>query len=422
MRCIVRRLRGAGSHRDLSKPDRRLPVWALGLTNALFGMYGGILVISIPQLLSARHVPEATISAITAATISPGFWTFIVSPVLDVRFSRRWYSMVTALLAAGLLALALLNLERLALVEALLVAGFFFGNLYQSALGGWLSSIIRTEEENSLSVWVTIANISGGGAIAMIAGEIVQRLPPVASALLLGAIVLLPTMLFPFMPAPGPDRRLARESFRQFFGEVLALVRKRDVLVAIALFVAPAATFSLVNLLAGLGSDFHASTRFVGLIGGGGVLVAGVAGCLVFPLIDRLLPLRSLYLAVGIVGAAFTLVLLSLPRTPGTFALALIGENVFQSLAITVSTAITFDTIGRRNPLAATTYCLMVSAFNVANTYMLIADGWGYAWHGVAGSYTVDASLSLCACALLGLCLARLTRRSRRAALQNLAD
>src|SRR5581483_11169707 len=122
------------------------------------------------------------------------------------------YSIATALLAAGLLCLALLNLEHLLLVECLLIVGFFFGNLYQSALGGWLSSIIETEEENSLSVWITIANISAGGAIAMAAGEIVQRLSPVASAVVLSVIVLVPTLLFPWMPAPGPDRRLARES------------------------------------------------------------------------------------------------------------------------------------------------------------------------------------------------------------------
>ena len=57
---------------------RRAPVWLLGLTNALFGMYGGILVIAVPQLLSARHVPEAMIAGMTAAAISPGFWTFLV--------------------------------------------------------------------------------------------------------------------------------------------------------------------------------------------------------------------------------------------------------------------------------------------------------------------------------------------------------
>jgi hypothetical protein len=40
----------------VSASVRRAPVWLLGLTNALFGMYGGVLVIAVPQLLSAQHV------------------------------------------------------------------------------------------------------------------------------------------------------------------------------------------------------------------------------------------------------------------------------------------------------------------------------------------------------------------------------
>jgi len=396
---------------------RRAPVWLLGLTNTLFGMYGGILVIAVPQLLSARHVPEATIAGMTAAAISPGFWTFLVSPVLDVRFSRRWYSVATALLSAVFLALALTNLEHMFLVEIFLVAGFFFANLYQSALGGWLSSIITVDEEHSLSVWVSIANISGGGAMAMMTGEIVQRLSLATAALVLAAIVLLPTMIFCWMPAPGPDRRLARESFSQFFADVIGLLKRREILIAIVLFIAPASTFSLVNLLGGLGGDFHASSHFVGLVGGAGVLVAGIAGCLMFPLVDGLLPVRYLYLAIGVVGSIFTLLLLALPHTPWAFAAALIGENVFQSLSITASTAITFATIGRGNAFAATIYCLMVSAFNVANTYMLVVDGWGYAWRGVVGSYVLDACVSLSACLLLSLLLLQIGPRSQKTAL-----
>lgn len=385
----------------------------MGLANALFGMYGGVLVISVPQMLSARHVPEATIAAMTAVMISPGFWTFLVSPVLDVRFSRRWYSIVTAAVAATLLSLALLNLEHPALVEVLLVVGFFFANLYQSALGGWLASITTAQEKHALSVWVTIANISGGGAMAMVTGEVVQRLSPTAAALLLGVAVLLPTAVFPWMQAPGPDRRLARDSFSQFFGEVLSILKRREVLIAIVLFIAPAATFSLVNILGGLGGDFAASSHFVGLVGGAGVMIGGIVGCLIFPFIDRLLPLRYLYLAIGIVGSMFTLALIWLPRTPMAFAVALIGENVFQSAAIVASTAITFETIGRSNPLAATTFCLMVSAFNIANTYMVVVDGWGYAWRGMAGSYATDAAVSLAASLLLVTLLVWVSRRRK---------
>src|SRR5580704_15813952 len=117
---------------------RVAPVWLMGLTNAVFGMYGGILAISVPQLLSARQVPESTIASMTAVMMSSGFWSFLLSPVLDVRFSRRGYSAVTATAAAAMLVLALLNLKNLALVEIFLAAGFLFANLYQAALGGWL--------------------------------------------------------------------------------------------------------------------------------------------------------------------------------------------------------------------------------------------------------------------------------------------
>jgi PAT family beta-lactamase induction signal transducer AmpG len=406
----------AGTGATLPAGRRRVvPLWLMGLTNAPFGMYGGILVISVPELLNERHVAEATISAMTAVTISPGIWSIVASPMLDVRFSRRWYSTVTVLVAAVLLSLGLLCLNDVVLAGTLLVTGFFAANLYQAALGGWLSSIVAPEERNLLSVWVTIANISGGGAMAVIAGEVMQRFSPVAAVVLLAAVLLVPIAVFPWMPAPGPDRRLASESFREFFAEVIGVVRRPQVLLTIAMFVTPAASFALVNLLAGLGSDFHASAHFVGAVGGAGVLFAGIAGCLVFPLIARLLPLRYLYLAIGVVGAVYTVALLLLPRTPLTFAAALIGENVFQSAAITTSIAIAFETIGHRNPLAATTFSVIVSVLNIPNTYMVVVDGWGYAWRGVAGSLLVDAGLSLAACTLLALLLGYVSMRRRAA-------
>ena len=402
---------GAGARRG-----RAVPLWLMGLTNAPFGMYGGILVISVPELLNARHVPEATISAMTALTISPGVWSVLASPMLDVRFSRRWYSTVTAVVAAVLLALGLLCLDDIVLAEILLVTGFFAANLFQSALGGWLSSISAPEQRSALSAWVTIANISGGGAMAFIAGEVMQRFAPVVAVVVLGVALLLPIVVFPWMPAPPPDRHLASESFRRFFAEVVGVVRRREVQLALVMFVTPASSFALVNVLGGIGSDFHASAHFVGAVGGAGVLVAGIAGCFAFRVIDRLLPLRYLYLAIGVVGALLTIALMLLPRTPLIFAVALMGENVFQSAAITTSIAIAFETIGHRNPLAATTFAVIVAVLNIPNTYMVVADGRGYAWRGVDGSLLVDAGASLAACGLLALLLGYLAMRRRAAA------
>ena len=140
-------------------PNRhRVPVWLMGLTNLSYGLYGGAIAFAIPQLLGNRQVPEATIAGLTAVTISPGFWAFLFSPVLDVRFSRRFYAVALATFASLTLVVAFLSLGHLALLQVVLTAGFFAAYLYQSALGGWLSSITSAQVESpDGSVYATAA-------------------------------------------------------------------------------------------------------------------------------------------------------------------------------------------------------------------------------------------------------------------------
>ena len=377
----------------------------MGLTNVSYGLYGGVVAFAVPQLLGERHVPEAAIAGLSAVAFSPGFWAFIFSPVLDVRFSRRWYAVALAIVAALNLVVAFLNLDHLALLETVLTIGFFASYLYQSAVGGWLSSITSREEGKSVSVWITIGNVGGFGLMAVGCNQLVRHLSPLAVALVVGASIMLPTLAFPFMQAPGPDRRLAGESFRQFFGDLIALVKSREVLVAILLFVAPAATFSLTNFLGGRGDDFHASPGFVGLVGGISVSAGGIVGCLAFRPLSGLMPLRPLYLAVGFVGALCTLGLSLLPPTPASYATVLIAENLFQSLAITASIAVILETIGPNNPLASTTFCFISSAYGVPISYMLYVDAIGFDRGGITGSLVIDALAGIVASALLGLML-----------------
>ncbi len=395
-------------------PSRhRVPVWMMGLTNLTYGLYGGVVAFAVPQLLGDRHVSEAAIAGLTAIGFSPGFWAFLFSPILDVRFSRRWYATALAVFASLTLVVAFLNLDRLVLLEIVLTLGFFAAYLYQSAVGGWLSSITNEEEEKTISVWITVGNVGGFGLMAVGCNQIVSHLPVLGVALVLGAVILLPTLAFPFMQAPGPDRRLASESFGQFFGDLWVLVKRREVLIAVVLFVAPAGTFSLTNFLGSRGNDFHASAGFVGLIGGAGVAAGGIVGCLVFPAVSRLMALRPLYLAVGLVGAVFTLGMALLPHTPASFAIVLIAENLFQSLAITISMAVIFDTIGRDNPLASTTFCFIGSAYGVPISYMIYVDAFGYKRGGIAGSLVVDAVAGIVASLLLGAMLLWLARRAK---------
>jgi len=393
------------------------PVWLMGLSGGSFGLVGGYMAFALAQALSEQHVPEVTIAAITALAISPGFWSFLASPLLDVWHSRRAYATVLITVSAVLTGTSVLLFHHLVLLRFTAVLGYAAVQLSGSAIGGWLATVSPKNQENQLSAWLTISNVGGFGLMAFVGGELMRRLAPAVAGGIIGLLILLPMLLFIWIPAPGPDGRLAAESFRAFWADVFRLFRKQEVLVAIALFVAPCATFSLTNMLGGFGADFHTSPRAVGLLGGVGSLASGACGCLLLPIFAKWMRLRPLYLAVGAVGSLFTVGLLRLPHMPGSFVLAVLGENVFQSLAITCSVAICFETIGKGNPLAATNYAIFTAAYNVPITYMLVVDGWGYGRTGVAGAFAVDAGVGVLACVLLGLMLLIVNRRSYGSAL-----
>ncbi|MGH8113584.1 MAG: MFS transporter [Rhodanobacteraceae bacterium] len=383
----------------------RAPIWLMGMTALPFGMVGFLVAVVAPQALAERHVLEGEIAGLTALAFSPLFWAFVICPILDVRFTRRTYAVIGTIIAAVLTPVALLNLGHPALLVGVLTVALTASVFMENALGGWFSTVIPREDESRLSAWMTVANLGGGGLFAMVAIEMIHGLPLRVAALLLGAMQLLPMAIYPFIPVKPPDARLARDSFAQFFREIAMLFRRREVLIALAMFLLPSASFTLTNVLGGLGDDFHASARMVGFAGGVGLSVSGIVGSLVLPLLAKRLPLRPLYLTIGIVGGLFTLGLLLLPRTQGVFALAFLGEGLFQALAITCAIAITFETIGRDNPLAATTFSVLSAALNFPIVYMIAVDGRGYQWHGVAGSFIADAGVGILSCLLLVLLL-----------------
>jgi PAT family beta-lactamase induction signal transducer AmpG len=391
------------------KSNRRVPpVWLMGLSNASFGLYGGIAFFAIPQLLATRHVSEATIAGITAMALSPNFWAVVFGPMLDVRFSRRWYATAFAALAGLLVFIAIINLSHLVVLEVALVAGSAAAILSTTALGGWLTTVCPKSDENKLSAWYNLAYICSSGFTMVVGGELVRHLPLGLAAGVLGALVFLPATIFLLIPAPGPDRRLAGESFAQFSREIFALLRRREVLITLLLFITPCGSFALTNLLGGVGNDFSVSPRTVSLAGGAGAIVPGILGCVLFPLLAKRMPLRFLYLANGILGGLFTLSLLVLPRAPWSFTLALLGEFLFQAISYTGTVALSFETIGQNNPLAATTFTFLIAATNVPVAYMLYLDGRAYSFGGVRGSFAADALISIVVCVLIGWLLSRL--------------
>jgi MFS transporter, PAT family, beta-lactamase induction signal transducer AmpG len=265
--------------------------------------------------------------------------------------------------------------------------------------------------KNTLSKWINIALVSGTGLIVGLGGELVRGLGIVPAAVLLGVLVFLPASLFLLIPAPGPDGRLAGESFAQFNREILTLLKRREVLVVLLLFLSPCSSFVMPNLLGALGADFHASARAVSFWGGVGAFIPGLLGCFVFPVIARRVRLRFFYLANGILGCLFTLSLVVMPHTTGTFAAALFGEYLFQAVAFSIQIGIVFEAIGPDNPLAATTFSFLTAATNVPVTYVTLLDGRAYAKAGITGTLFVDAAIGIVTCLVAGTVLARMEAR-----------
>jgi len=389
--------------------SRLAPVWLIGLSSSPFGFYGGIVFFALPQLLAARHVPEERIAALTGLIGLPGALCFLIAPVLDVRFSRRWYATFCCALASAFLVAGLLSQTDLRLFGILMFLGYTSIALFYSAVGGWFASVIPGDRQPTLSSWINVANIGAAGLMALLTMRVIRHFSLPVAAALLACVMMLPTAIFLFVPAPGPDRRLARESFAGLLRAIASLFRHSEVILVLLLFALPSASFTLTNMLSGLGGDFHTPERTVSLIDGVGVTCAGIAACLLGGPLCARLPLRRLYLGVGIVGGLFTLSLLLLPRTPAAFAIAALGENVLQALAFTVSTALILRTVGHGNALASTEYGILASATNVPLFYMQFADGHAYALHGVAGAFTTDAGISIAVCA--GLLAWRRMRR-----------
>jgi PAT family beta-lactamase induction signal transducer AmpG len=374
----------------------------MGLANSTYGFGYAAILVTTPQLLAAHGVDQPVIAGMTALATTASLAVFALAPVLDTLISRRAWSVGFALLAAVLTTLVLMLPVKSPWLGATLAADALALVLYNAAVGGWLGAALPKSCDSTIGTWFVIGNSSGFGVGALTQFWLVTHLPAGFGAMSIGAATLVPLAILPLIPATDLGRKALHESFGALARDLSRLVRQGPVLRILLLFVLPCAAFTLTNAFGGLGPDFHASDGLVSVANGLGAVLIGVGASLLARLILKRAPAPLAYLSVGVLGAAFTLALLTLPHTPLTYILAVLGENAAQSMAQVSQAAITFGSIPRGSPLASSQYGLLGTAALIPYAYMQALDGYGYKIaRGVTGSFVMDAVLSLGACVLI---------------------
>lgn len=401
------------------------PVWLMGMGYGVFGLTGGFLVLTLPQLLAAQGIPESRIGTITGICFSPGFWVFLLGPVLDIRFSRKFWASLFAVVAALTMTVAIALRAHLWMLETGLLVSYSAATMSANALGGWLAGLVPPDDhggqfESQVSAWTQVATFLGNGVMALLAGEVLRRLPNMLAAVLLGALILLPALVFFWIPRPVDERRVAWSEagamFHEFATQLRELARLREVWLTLALFVLPTGSFALANQFVGVAAEFHAPAAFVSRMGGASLSIAGASACLLVPVLAKKIRPLALYLLIGVVGSLFTLMLLALPLHRGVFALGFLGESVFQAMSFTAAVAICLKVIGRENPLAGTLFGLLTAATVLPIVCMGALDGRMHASAGVHGMMSFDGGVSLAACAAMAVVLLAARRNARRGA------
>jgi MFS transporter, PAT family, beta-lactamase induction signal transducer AmpG len=391
------------------------PAWLIGMGALTFGLVAGFGVTALPFLLSKGGVSVDRIATVSAISMSPTFWAFLLTPIVDVGFTRRAYSFALSIASALSLGSALwfFSPDRLALFTALVSFAVMTIVLQGNAVGGWTSEFVPDVERGRVGGWINAANLGGGALGAMGVMWCASRLSFPALGTITFFAVLLTTLVLLWFPKPAKPQLGLRQIFGGTFRSVVQTSRQPQVLTGFLLFLAPASCVAAINLFSGLGKEFHASPDWVVWATGAGAAAASAAGAILGGYIADRMDRGVLYMGGGMLAGVCALLLASTPHTQTIFAAGVLTYNFIAGICYAGFSSLSLQLTGTRNPTAATQLGLFAAASNAAVVYMTWVDGQGFRLFGLKGLFLVDGLAAIGAAIPLLLFLRwRATRNS----------
>ena len=357
-----------------------------------FGLVAGFVITALPFLLSKAGITVDHIATVSAVAMSPTFWGFLLTPVIDVGFTRRTYAFVCAVASVACLgtALWLFSPGRLWLFTLLVLCAELTIVLQSAAVNGWTSEFVCDGQRGKVAGWINAANLGGGALGAMLLMWLAAWLPFWGLAIVIAFTALVSSsVLFTFPPPAQPQFGL-RQILGGTFRSVVETCRQPQVLSGFMLFLAPASCVAAINLFAGLGKEFHTSPQSVLWVTCAGAATTSALGSILGGYIADRMDRGILYLSGGIVAGLCALLMASTPHTQAAFMLGVLAYNGVAGVCYAAFSALGLQLTGVGNPTASTQLALFAAASNGAIVYMTWLDGQGFRMSGVRGLLLVD--------------------------------
>jgi MFS transporter, PAT family, beta-lactamase induction signal transducer AmpG len=357
-----------------------------------FGLVAGFAITAMPFMLSRAGVSVDRIAGVSAVAMSPTFWAFLLTPIIDTGLTRRTWAFLFTILSAVSLTLAvfLFSPDRLPLFTALVLIAILGIVLQSNAIGGWVAEFVPDSQRGKVGGWTNAANLGGGAFGSMLLMSAVKSLSNRSTALLTLGTVLLSAAFLLWFPKPAAPAFRIRQVFGGTFSSVARTCRQRQVLIGFLLFLTPSGAVAAINLFSGLGNDFHTAAGQVVWVTGAGVAISSSAGALLGGYMADRVSRGVLYLSGGILAGLTSLTMALTPHTGFTFTAGVLFYNAVAGLIYAAFTALGLQLTGNRNPTAATQLALFAASTNGAIVYMTWLDGQGYRLYGIKGLFLVD--------------------------------
>jgi MFS family permease len=357
-------------------------------------VYVGFTATPLPFLLSRVGVSVYEIGTIGSVLQLPNILVFLWAPLVDVKLRRRTWLVISSVVTAVCLwiALPLVGASSLVVMAALLLAAGTTVSLVLASSGGLMVTTLLVDEQSKAAAWNQAGYLAGGALGGALILWLVTRLPFFVSGLIAALVLCVPAFLALSLPEKEPA------ASHWFKGRLTAMKREVSSVFrnpvrrwTALLLMAPAGTGAAQVLLPAIASHYGVGASGVIWINGLGGGIALGAGSLLGAMVPGGWDGRVVYAAAGFLNGIAAIVLMSVIGPTG-YLIGTIIYLITQGLCWARFTGLIVEIVRPDTQDASTLYSALSAAGSIPLAYMTWLDGFGYSNFGTHGLLMTDAT------------------------------